>query len=374
MKPTLANILKEADVHALKSSGTPITSQHLKAFSAIERCRTGALGRSVFECRDCSHYKFSYASCGNRHCPQCQGQKTVDWVQKQTEKHLPVEYFMVTFTVPAELRSLIMRLQAKAYSAMFDASSAVIKEMLGNPEKLNLSTVGFTSILHTWGSQLQYHPHIHVLLPGGGLDSTGLWASCRKGFALSVRAASQLWMGKLLRALENIVGRESMPQNICAESFVVNCSSMGNGHRAIKYLARYVFRVAIHPSRIIKQADGKVTFRYKDKCDRNKQKVMTLSVQEFTRRFSMHVLPRGFMKVRHYGFHHPNCKVDLQQLRISIMKFSEDLLELIPKERDLGADDAEFEVQHHRPQCACCGQSMVLISFTRKSCGDRMTG
>ncbi len=364
----LSDILRATDMNQLKDSGTTITYQHRRAFEAIQLCRTASLGRIVYECEPCSRFKIAYSSCGNRHCPQCQGQKTLDWIQKQVDRQLPVEYFLLTFTVPEALRPLVYRLQDKAYSAMFEASASVIRTLLGQRKRKPISTLGFTSLLHTWGRQLQYHPHIHILLPGGGLTEDGTWISLSRGFGINVLAASELWMGALLKLLEALVGRSKLPPNICDQDFVVHCKSMGNGHNAVRYLSRYVFKVAIHQSRLIKLEGGKVTFRYKDRQDKNRQKIMQLDVQEFTRRFAMHILPRGFVKVRHYGYHHPNSKIDIDELRVKIMKFSEDLLGLIRQKKRAKQVATTASSPVPKPTgnlCPCCGAPMRLMSYTR---------
>ena len=331
--------------------------QQKKAYKALALCRTGALGKVYYQCGQCSNYHTSYCSCSNRHCPQCQGHKTREWVRVQESKKLPVEYFMITFTVPSELRSLIMNLQGKAYQLMFKASAEIIKEMMANPKHLGASDVGFSSILHTWGSQNQYHPHIHIILPGGGLTQNGEWKNFKSGFGLPVRAASKLWKGKLLRGLERLVGRENLPSNIAQKDPVVHCKSVGNGTHAIKYLANYVYRVAISNDRILSHENSEVTFRYKvvDKKQRRMRK-MTLHAHEFIRRFMQHILPRGFVKVRHYGFNHPNSNIDLDQLRLKIMNFSEKLLETIREER-------EYQDQRDSPSSFICPQCCIPMKL-----------
>jgi hypothetical protein len=301
-------------------------------------------------------------SCGNRHCPECQGDKTLDWVDRQEEKCLPVENFLLTFTVPEELRSLIYKHKKEVYKIMFEKSSEVIKEMMENPKNLGVDHVGFTSILHTWGNQLQYHPHIHVLLPGGGVDKTGQWKSLRPGFGLPVRAASKLWLGKLLSALERLVGRESLPSKISSKNFIVHCKAAGTGKETIRYLSRYVFRVAIHNSRILKLERGKVTFSYKDK-KLGGIKMMTLEVSEFIRRFLMHVLPSGFMKVRHYGFYHSNSNIDKDILKIRILQFSEELAKYLRSTllSSLKCDP----VKKQSPKCTRCGSDLKMIEVAR---------
>ena len=338
-----------------------LTTQHLKALNAIEKCRTGELGRVTYQCGKCDASQFAYSSCGNRHCPLCQGSKTLDWVKSQEKKRLPVLYYLMTFTIPSELRPLFIHLQKKVYSLMFKVSSDIMKEMMANPDNLGCDQVGFTSILHTWGAQLQYHPHIHILFPAGGICDDGTWKGFRPGFGLSAAKASELWLGKMLSGLEEISGRKNLPSQIASKKFVVDCKEVGSGASATKYLARYVFRVAIDNRRIDKLEDGNVHFRYKDRQDDCKVKPMDLPATEFIRRFMMHVLPSGFMKVRHYGFHHPNSGIDIVKLRIAIMNFSAELLDLIKKPEQ----ETESDYVYEPPKCKACGEDMVCVEVDR---------
>lgn len=361
MAVNIASIL-ETHKHFFFKKGFNLCYQQKKAYKALALCRTGRLGKVHYKCGQCQKHHTCYCSCSNRHCPQCQGHKTKEWVKDQERKKLPVEYFMVTFTIPSELRALVMRLQAKAYQVMFNASSEVIKEMMGNPKHLGVNEVGFTSILHTWGSQNQYHPHIHIILPGGGLTKDGVWKSFKTGFGLPVRAASKLWQGKILKGLELLVGRDQLPSGIASIKPIVHCKSVGNGTHAIKYLARYVYRVAISNERIISHDNFEVTFKYKqfDKKQRRMRK-MTLNAHEFIRRFMQHILPRGFVKVRHYGFNHPNSRIDLDELRLKIMDFSEMLLMHIREER-------EFQEKCNIPKgviCRHCNIPMKMVHIIR---------
>ena len=338
-----------------------LTLQHLKVIRSLSLCRTGELGSCEYECQSCHSHHMTMASCGNRHCPQCQGHKMKEWVQRQEAKRLPIEYFLMTFTIPSELRQLFMRLQGDAYRLMLKVSSEVIKEMMGRDKNLGVDLTGFTSLLHTWGQQLQFHPHVHVLLAGGGLDKFGVWNAFPKGFGLQVHKASALWRGKLLAGLEALVGRAQLPRNIFSKEFVVHCQSAGSGVNTIKYLSRYVFRVAIDNRRIISCKDGQVKFWYKDREKGDISRVLTLSADEFIRRFLLHVLPSGFVKVRHYGFLHPNSTQDLTMLRVKILKFAEALADLIPDD----INDGLPPLQMKPPQCRCCGCDMVLVTVRR---------
>jgi hypothetical protein len=359
---SIGSIFRRYSDDYLSRNSKKLTLQHRKVIRALSLCRTGELGSCEYECQSCRTHHFIMASCGNRHCPQCQGHKIKEWVQRQEAKRLPTEYFFMTFTIPAELRKLFMHLQGDAYRLMLKVSSEVIKEMMSLEKNLGVDLTGFTSILHTWGQQLQYHPHVHVLLAGGGIDKFGNWKAFPKGFGLQVHRASALWRGKLLAGLESLVGRAKLPPKIFGKEFVVHCQSAGSGVNTIKYLSRYVFRVAIDNRRIISIDKGKIQFRYKDREKGGVSRVMTLSAEEFIRRFLQHVLPSGFVKVRHYGFLHPNSNQDLKLLRVKIFKFAEALAELIP-------DDVDqlLLLPIKPPQCQCCGRDMILVTVRRSS-------
>jgi hypothetical protein len=293
----------------------------------------------------------SYA---NRHCPRCQGHKTIEWASKQEDKRLPVEYHLVTFTIPEPLRSLFLLLREKAYALMFECSKEVIRDIL--KWKYGIVTSGFTSALHTWGSQLQYHPHVHVLLPGCGLNESGDAVVLPKGFGLPVKAASKRWRGALLSKLEDLVGRESLPKSIAKEKFVIHSKAVGDGHQAIRYLSRYVFKTAISDSRIKKVAENVVRFSK----GKGKGGDITLKPDEFVRRFLQHVLASGFARVRHYGFLNACSKVDLKELKVLIYQFSKQLLEMIPDKKE-----ASPKAKRSPPRCRCCGKAMRLVSVNR---------
>jgi hypothetical protein len=338
-----------------------LTLQHRKVIRALSLCRTGELGSCEYECQSCHLHHMTMASCGNRHCPQCQGHKMKEWVQRQEAKRLPVEYFLMTFTIPSQLRQLFIRLQGDAYRLMFKVSSEVIKEMMSREKNLGVDITGFTSLLHTWGQQLQYHPHVHVLLAGGGIDKFGEWKAFPKDFGLQVHKASALWRGKLLAGLEALVGRAQLPPKIFSKEFVVHCQSAGSGINTIKYLSRYVFRVAIDNRRIISIKDGKIKFWYKDREKGGVSRVLELDADEFIHRFLQHVLPSGFVKVRHYGFLHPNTTQDLNLLKVKILKFAEALADLIPDD----VNDHLPPLPMKPPRCQCCGRDMVLVTVRR---------
>jgi hypothetical protein len=279
-------------------------------------------------CDDCHDVHRTGSSCGNRHCPVCQAGKSDDWLRRQLKKALPITYFMVTFTVPQELRRLIRSNQQVCYAALFKAASDAMKKLAKDPRFVGCDIAGFAGILHTWTRQLEYHPHIHFIVPGGGLAADGAeWKSSGSAFYIHGKPLSIVYRAKLIEAL-NAEGLD-VPQCVWRPDWVVDVRNVGNGERALKYLAQYIFRVAIAPSRIVRVTDETVTFRYQ-RSGEKKWRLCTLTIFEFMRRYLQHVLPHGFTKIRHYGFMSPNAKVSLQRIRELICRLYEILVEHLP--------------------------------------------
>lgn len=292
----------------------PSISQR-KVMSAIERCRTGELGAHVDVCENCGDTQISYNSCRNRHCPKCQMLSKERWIESRKSDLLNVGYFHVVFTLPAELRPLFYQNQVALYNVLFRAVAETLQELASNPKFLG-ARLGFTSILHTWGQNLSYHPHIHCIIPGGGLDALGKWRESRKKFFIPVKVLSRLFRGKFLDALQHVEltfhGKLKPLENpadwkqlldCCyRKEWVVYCKPpFRDAACVVEYLGRYTHRVAISNNRILKLENGEVSFKWRDYKDSNRWKVMTVSATEFIRRFLMHVLPPRFTKIRHYG-------------------------------------------------------------------------
>jgi len=298
---------------------------------AIRNCGTGAFGTHLFSCNGCGGLHQAESSCGNRHCPTCQTGKSDEWLKKQEAKALPVNYFMVTFTVPQELRRLIRSNQKAAYSALFKAASGALKKLAKDPRFVGCDTAGFTGILHTWTRQLEYHPHVHFIVPGGGIDKDGKeWKASSSAFFVHAKPLSAIYRAKFIEQLKK-EGLE-VPACIWEPDWVVDCRHVGNGKAALKYLSQYVFRVAIAPRRIIRVAEGEVWFRYL-RSGEKKWRTCKLKVFEFIRRYLQHVLPHGFTKVRHYGFLAPNSRVGLAKIRELICALYEIIIELLPAKK-----------------------------------------
>lgn len=287
----------------------------LKVMSAIEDCRTGKLGAHAEVCEDCGNVRVSYNSCRNRHCPKCQSLPREQWVQARTDDLLDIPYFHVVFTIPAALRPVVFQNQRALYALLFRCASETILELAADKKYLRAKT-GLTAILHTWGSNLTFHPHIHCIVPGGGLDSFGKWKASGNKFFLPVRAMSKLFRGKFLARLQTMklefhgkqkhLGNPADFQRLLAscyrQNWVVYCKPpFGSAARVVQYLGRYTHRVAISNHRILSAEGGRVTCRYKDYKDGQRHKTMTLPAYEFIRRFLLHILPYRFTKIRHYG-------------------------------------------------------------------------
>ena len=275
---------------------------HRKAFEDILKCRTPIMGGKVYCCPDCKKYEYSYHSCGNRSCPKCQNDKANIWLEKSSSLLLPVNHFMVTFTIPEELRDLARSNQKLFYSILFKASSKTM-EKLSLDKKYVGGKLGSIGILHTWSRTLVYHPHIHYIVTGGGYSKENQkWNKSRNNFLFPVKGLSKFFKAKFRDELRmrNPIIFNSIPTSLWNKAWVVNSIPVGKGEKALKYLAQYVFRIAISSSRIISLKNGIVTFKYKD-SDTKHWKIISLQAEEFIRRFLQHVLPSGFVKVRYYG-------------------------------------------------------------------------
>ncbi len=317
----VADVIRRYGPAFLKSSGSRLSFSQQRALRELALCRTAALGGHIEECSGCGHRVISYNSCRNRHCPKCQGSRRATWLEQQMDQLLPVEYHHVVFTLPAAVTEVVYQNQKLGYTLLFRAASETLKQIAADPKHLG-AEIGVTAVLHTWGQTLAFHPHLHCLATGGGLTPEGRWVSTKPGFFLPVRVLARVFCGKFLaeltRAFESgelrffgdLAGLAA-PSAFAAwraqqarEAWCVYSKPPVQGPDVVlKYLARYVDRVAISNQRLVSLEAGHVTFRYKDyrQSGRQRQKTITLPAEEFLRRFLMHVLPPGFQKVRSYG-------------------------------------------------------------------------
>jgi hypothetical protein len=290
-----------------------ILPSHLRAMQDIETCRTESLGGQVYYCAHCDQQRYSYHSCKNRHCPKCQNEQANDWLKQQKELLLPTHHFLVTFTLPAELRPLARSHQKTIYNLLFRASSAALQQLAQDPKFVG-ARLGMVGVLHTWTRQLLYHPHVHYIVTGGGLTDDGRWRSSRKDFLVPVKALSPIFRAKFRDALKQTELFAQVPAQGWHKDWVVHSEAVGSGQQAFQYLAPYIFRVALSNNRLRKLHDGQVTFAYKESAT-DQLKHCTITAEEFIRRFLQHVLPPRFIKVRYYGLLSPAHRQLLQQAR-----------------------------------------------------------
>ncbi|MCP4304383.1 MAG: IS91 family transposase [bacterium] len=354
----------------------------LKVMSAIENCRTAALGGHVSACTKCGHRHIAYNSCRNRHCPKCQGVAARHWMQARVEDLLPVEYFHVVFTLPAQVADIARQNKAAVYDLLFKASSATLLTIAADPKHLG-AKVGMTSVLHTWGSAMTHHPHVHVIVPGGGLSPDGTrWIACRPGFFLPVKVLSRLFrrlfleglarlhkagklafFGKLSELADPEVFQTHLASPRKTEWVVYAKPPFGGPNAVLAYLSRYTHRVAISNQRLVGTDADRVAFHWKDyRIKRgDRMKVMRLPTSEFIRRFLIHILPSGFHRIRHTGFLANGIRRDrIEKIR--------GLLDADPEpEQPAGEDQpTDADRQDLRQHCPKCGGAMIVIeTFTR---------
>jgi hypothetical protein len=350
----------------------------LKVMSAIERCRTAALGGHVAACQDCDHIRIAYNSCRNRHCPKCQGAAAKEWLAARQAELLPVAYYHVVFTLPAPIADIAYHNKAAVYGILFKAAAQTLIAIAADSKHLG-ARIGLTAVLHTWGSALTHHPHLHCIVPGGGISPDGKeWVSCRPGFFLPVRVLSRLFRRLFLESLvaaheagrlrffgehRHLADSQAFARHLSPLrklEWVVYAKRPFAGPEAVlAYLARYTHRVAISNSRLITLDDKGVTFKWKDyrAKARHRQKVMILRTDEFIRRFLIHVLPQGFHRIRHYGlFANGGRAANLARARQM----------LAMPAPEVAADDDQTLDQAGEPPtspypCPCCGGRMIVI-------------
>jgi hypothetical protein len=348
-----------------------LSLHQLKVMSAIEHCRTAALGGYVEACEDCGHWRIRYCSCRNRHCPKCQGAAARTWLAEREADLLPVGYFHVVFTLPAEVADIAFHNKALVYDLLFRTASETMLTIAADPKHLG-ARIGITAVLHTWGSAMMHHPHVHMIVPGGGIARDGTrWIASRPAFLLPVRVLGKLFrrlfLTRLLAlhdagqlaffgSLAHLTDRRAFLKHlapVCKARWVVYAKPPFAGPQAVlAYLARYTHRVAIANRRLIAFDGSHVTFRYKDyrRDGAERQRVMTLEADEFIRRFLLHVLPRGFHRIRHYGLLAGSA-------RKAGLALARKLLAVAPEPED----DTPEDPVDPRPPCPCCGGHMIII-------------
>lgn len=377
----LADIFRAYGSAWRQANAGHVSLTQLKVMSAIEACRTEALGGHVASCVKCGHHHIAYNSCKNRHCPKCQGPAARDWMEARAQDLLPVEYFHIVFTLPAEIAQIAYWNKKAVYGLLFKASAATVMTIAADPTRLG-SRIGMTSVLHTWGSALTHHPHIHMIVPGGGLSPDGTrWVTCKPGFFLHVRVLSRLFRRLFLNGLMDLhragqlVFFNHLAELESADTFsawlapfrksewvVYAKPPFGGPEAVLAYLSRYTHRVAISNHRLVSANAQTVAFRWKDYRIKsgNRQKVMRLATPEFIRRFLIHVLPDGFHRIRHYGLLASSAR------QANITKIRALLCVRRPEQTTVSGPEAEIIPLTLREPCPCCGGPMRVIEIFRR--------
>jgi len=377
----VADVFRDRGPAWRKANAGHVSREQLKVMSAIERCRTAALGGHVARCEDCAHTTIAYNSCRNRHCPKCQGSAAQAWLSERQAELLPVPYFHLVFTLPAPIADIAYHNKAVIYDLLFKVSAETVLTIAADPKHLG-ARVGITSVLHTWGSALTHHPHVHMIVPGGGVSPDGSrWLSCQPGFFLPVRVLSRLFRRLFVKAVEiahqggrlNFFGEHQHLADAQAfaaflaplrkvEWIVYSKRPFGGPEAVLAYLSRYTHRVAISNSRLIVFDQLSVTFKWKDYRvkGRNRYTRMTLATDEFIRRFLIHVLPHGFHRIRHYGLlARSSCASNIARAR-----------ELLAAPKPQG-EPVDASINHNEPACPCCGGRMIIIEVFQRGTAPR---
>ena len=323
--PEVADIFRLYGPGYLERFGQRMLPSHHRALRDLCDCRTPALGGKLYVCNRCGREHYAYHSCRNRACPKCHGRDTEAWLDARRQELLPVPYFHLVFTLPGEFRGLVRRHQKALYPVLIKAAAQALMKLAADPHYVG-GQIGIMAILHTWSRTLVYHPHVHCLVPGGGRSPDGQWLPARDGFLVPVKAMSKLFPGRFLHLAAKALPHVRLPPSAPGRKWVVYCKPTLHGADGVlRYLGRYVHRVAITNHRLLSIDDGKVTFRYRD--SRNQEsRTMTLPAMEFIRRFLQHVLPHGFHKVRYYGLWAPSNRRRLLELQDALTPHTDNAL------------------------------------------------
>lgn len=341
----MASIVKQYYKAFITKYGDSALPGHIKALDAILRCRTPDAGVLYVQCTDCDHAEWRPVSCGNRSCPKCQNHEASRWIDKQQGKLLPVQYFMATFTIPYELRPLTWFHQKAVYSILFKCVSSTLKDFGMNPKNLG-AEIGMTMILHTNNRKLDFHPHIHAVVPGGGFDRRRrYWKKAKGKYLFNQKALAKVFRARFLTAITD--AGFFIPKGV-PKKWVADCTHVGRGITALKYLSRYLYRGVISQKNIVSNQKGWVTFKYIE-SGTGKTRYRKLKGEDFLKLVLQHVLPRGFRRARDYGFLHSNAKklLSLVQLVLQVI-----IKELKPRPRPAF-------------KCPCCQSPMVVLEFCK---------
>jgi hypothetical protein len=353
----LADIFRQYGPAYRQKYGNKLLPSHRQAMRAIEHCRTEALGGQVYHCASCGETRYSYHSCRNRHCPKCQHEKTEAWLQVQQDLLLGVPYFLLTFTLPSQFRLLASQNQKILYDLLFRASAQATQQLARDPRFVG-GQIGLVGVLHTWTRNLAYHPHVHYLVPGGGWSADGkTWLKAHPNFFVPVKALSRLFRAAFQRLLQKTPLFPQLPSKVWQQEWVVHCKPVGNGQTALRYLAPYIYRVALSNRRLVRMQNtgqmesSQITFQYYT-SDTGQLKRCTLSAEKFIHRFLQHVLPKGFVKVRYFGFFGASVRPHLLALQ-----------QILGKTRSLPSSQtnpAPSVPPSSTRLCPSCGQPMLF--------------
>jgi hypothetical protein len=382
----VADIIRQHGKDFIESNRSWLTRQHLKVLRAIERCRTAALGGHLDRCSRCGHRAISYNSCRNRHCPKCLTNARDRWLAERQKELLNVGYFHVVFTLPHDLSWLALQNKKVIYQLLFRASAETLLEIAADPKHLG-AQIGFLSVLHTWGQNLQHHPHVHCVIPAGGLSLDGRrWVHPRYAFFLPVKVLGRVFRGKFveglkrafhqkellfpgkLKALDREKPFRAFLRKLFRQDWVVYAKPpFGGPEHVLHYLARYTHRVAISNHRLVQLTDGQVTFRWKDYAHGNKKRLMTVSANEFLGRFMFHVLPKGFVRIRFFGFM-------ANRRRAALLPHCQQLLQT-PAPLPANSSGPTTQGAVASWTCPLCGGTMILVErLTAQQIADRSAG
>jgi len=354
----VADVLRRAGDAYLRKFGRRMPASHRRALYDIRHCRTEVFGGHVYRCDRCGHRQYAYHSCKNRNCPKCQGDDTERWLAQRREELLDVPYFHLVFTLPKELRPIVRRHQKTLYGVLMKAAAGALMKLAGDPRYVG-GRIGVLAVLHTWTAKMDYHPHAHLLVPGGGVTKDGFWVAARKDYLVPVIALARIFRGMFLEQFRKLLPNQQIPNSVWAKPWVVYCKPTIQGaEKVLQYLARYVHRVAFANSRLVHLANDQVTFRYQHRRQQ-KWKTMTLPAEEFIRRFLQHVLPRNTHKVRYYGIWHPSQRALLRRVQLATMR------EPIPAatEDDATIDSTATECDDAR-KCPRCDNGRLQLVET----------
>lgn len=357
---TVNDILRKFGPAYLKKYGDRMSLDQKKALRALQRCREPEAGSVIFYCQQCNRTHHVPKACGNRHCPSCQGDKARKWLAEQQARLLPCAYFMLTFTVPAEFRAFMRSHPKQCYRALMMAAYQSLATLAKDNKYLGSGNIGATAVLHTWGRDMNYHPHIHMIVPGGGLSATGTeWLPSRVDFLVPVLALSKIFRAKFKHLMQECGLLEQIDPAVWQAGWNINCQAVGDGRQSLRYLAPYVFRVAIgnHRIRRVEVAEdgtGKVTFMVKP-SKQPSYRPMTVSAEEFIRRLLQHVLPRGLQKIRHFGFMHKRSKLPHPWL-VMLVTVTLNMVYTLT----VGAEPPPVP---RRAQCPHCGGELRCLGF-----------